>query len=52
MLIDAQDVSLSFGASCALRGVNIRITENQTVAIIGPSGSGKTSLLYCLVVCR
>jgi len=48
MLIDAQDVSLSFGASCALRGVNIRITENQTVAIIGPSGSGKTSLLYCL----
>ena len=31
-----------------VQGINLRIVENEFVAITGPSGSGKSSLLYLL----
>ncbi|HVY05472.1 MAG TPA: ATP-binding cassette domain-containing protein, partial [Burkholderiales bacterium] len=31
-----------------VRNVDLRITENEFIAITGPSGSGKSSLLYLL----
>jgi lipoprotein-releasing system ATP-binding protein len=31
-----------------VHGINLRITDNEFVAITGPSGSGKSSLLYLL----
>ena len=31
-----------------MQGINLRILENEFVAITGPSGSGKSSLLYLL----
>jgi len=43
--ITVQDISKSYGAFQALRGVSLEIPDSQITALLGPSGSGKTTLL-------
>jgi branched-chain amino acid transport system ATP-binding protein len=45
--LEADSVSLSFGAVKALSGVDVRVRQGDVHAIIGPNGAGKTSLLNC-----
>jgi len=47
-VIKMQDVRKRFGSFEALRGINLDVTEGETIAIIGPSGSGKSTLLRCI----
>jgi putative ABC transport system ATP-binding protein len=47
-LLEARRVVKAFGATPALRGVDLAVEEGEVVAILGPSGSGKSSLLHCL----
>jgi putative ABC transport system ATP-binding protein len=47
-LIEARDITMSFGATDALRGAAFAADEGEIVAIMGPSGSGKSTLLHCL----
>jgi len=50
--LKAEAVSKSYGRGAArtiaLRGVNIRISKDELVALLGPSGSGKSTLINIL----
>src|SRR5258705_530256 len=48
MLLEVRDLSLRFGGGRALRGLDLTLAEDETVAVIGPNGSGKTSLFNCV----
>jgi len=43
-----RDLSLVYGEKVVLKGVNIEIQKNETVAFVGESGAGKTSLANIL----
>lgn len=40
-----RDVSVHYGAFCALRNIDIDIADRSVTALIGPSGCGKSTLL-------
>ncbi len=45
VLLELDDVSLSFGGIKAIRNVGFDIKKGEVRAIIGPNGAGKTSML-------
>ena len=47
-LLTVDDVTLSYGARAALRGVTLPIHKGCITAIVGPSGCGKSSFLQSL----
>jgi len=47
-LIEARDITKSFGQTPALRGASVAVAGGEILAIMGPSGSGKSTLLHCL----
>ncbi len=48
LLLEAQDLHLSFRGVRALVGVSFSVSEGDLFAVIGPNGAGKTSLLNVL----
>lgn len=48
-LISAKDVSLNYGATQVLQGVDLNIEAGEIVTVIGPNGSGKSTLLRALL---
>lgn len=48
LLLDVQDVSLSFKGLVALDEVSFHVNEGELFSIIGPNGAGKTSIFNCI----
>jgi len=47
-LLDARDVTRSFGAVHAMAGVSLSLVPGEIVGLVGPNGAGKTTLLRLL----
>ncbi len=48
MKIEVNDLTIRYGDTTILSGVNLNIRKNEIFGIIGPANSGKTSLLKAL----
>ncbi len=48
-MIEAQNISKTFGDNHVLKNVSVKFEKGKTNLIIGQSGSGKTVLMKCLV---
>ncbi|MFZ0449821.1 MAG: ABC transporter ATP-binding protein [Desulfatiglandaceae bacterium] len=48
VILEIEDLSLSFGGVTALNGISTRLIQGEIFAIIGPNGAGKTCILNCI----
>ncbi|MFM9902688.1 MAG: ABC transporter ATP-binding protein [Polaromonas sp.] len=48
VILDVQNISLSFGGVKALQNISFNVREHEIRAIIGPNGAGKSSMLNCI----
>jgi branched-chain amino acid transport system ATP-binding protein len=42
-VVEASDISVSYGKVQALRGIDLTVREGEIVSLIGPNGAGKTT---------
>lgn len=42
-MLEASDLSVSYGKITALRGVDVQINEGEIISFVGPNGAGKTT---------
>jgi len=48
VILEARDLTASYGAFRALDGVSLAVDEGECVSIIGPNGAGKSTLINVL----
>lgn len=47
-MLEAKNISKSFGKNLVLKNISLTVEEGERLVIIGPSGCGKSTLLRCL----
>ncbi len=47
-ILQANDISFSWGENHVLKGLDLDIGENELISILGVNGAGKSTLLKCL----
>ncbi|MBZ9787556.1 ABC transporter ATP-binding protein [Psychroflexus sp. CAK57W] len=48
-MVEFKDIQKKFGKNDVLTGINLKIQDGKTTAILGPNGSGKTTLIKILL---
>ena len=48
VVFDVDDLTVSYGSTTAISGVDLEIYQNLITAVIGPSGCGKSTFIRCL----
>ncbi|MDF1593073.1 MAG: ABC transporter ATP-binding protein [Desulfobacterales bacterium] len=48
VLLELEDIHMSFGKVSALAGVSLKIRRGEIHSIIGPNGAGKTVMMNCV----
>ncbi|MBD3234751.1 MAG: ATP-binding cassette domain-containing protein, partial [candidate division Zixibacteria bacterium] len=49
LLVDIQNIVVSYGADTVLDGVSLRVDEGDRIGLIGRNGEGKTTLLQSII---
>jgi branched-chain amino acid transport system ATP-binding protein len=48
-MLSVNDLSVTYGGVCALRGVSLNVGAGEIVTLIGANGAGKSSLLHAVL---
>lgn len=48
-ILAMEDADFSFGNRLIFKGVNLEISQGETLCLLGPNGCGKTTLMDCLL---
>ena len=48
ILLDLEDIHMSFGKVNALAGISLKIRKGEIHSVIGPNGAGKTVMMNCI----
>ena len=48
VLLEIEDLHMSFGKVLALQGIDLKIRKGEIQSVIGPNGAGKTVMMNCI----
>jgi branched-chain amino acid transport system ATP-binding protein len=48
VLLELDDISMSFGKVQALSGIDLKVRKGEIHSVIGPNGAGKTVMMNCI----